>query len=126
MVLVDTSVWIGLYRKRHHHRMGGMVRALVARNRAAICGQIWVEFIGGFKKSSERKEFADSFGTLAWLEENKTVFLIAAELLARHPFLGSGDAVIAATAIAHQSPLLTLDDDFKRLTASGVTLLDIE
>lgn len=44
MVLVDTSVWISLYRRRGSE-VGERLWQLVARNEAAICGQVWVEFI---------------------------------------------------------------------------------
>ena len=47
MVLVDTSIWIALYRKRGVE-IGQKIWMLAARNEAAISGQIWVEFLGGF------------------------------------------------------------------------------
>jgi hypothetical protein len=54
VVLVGASVWISLYRRRRSE-IGERMWRLVARGDAAICGQIWVEFIGGFRCSPERQ-----------------------------------------------------------------------
>lgn len=69
MVLVDTSIWIGLYRQKNSH------------------------------------------------------YQLAAELLARFPRLGAGDAIIAATAINSNTPLLTFDKDYSVLEKEGLQLL---
>ena len=61
MVLVDTSIWISLYRRKDAE-IGQLIWALTARNEAAITGQIWVEFLGGFRIAQlvldTRKSFA--------------------------------------------------------------------
>lgn len=54
MVLVDTSIWIGLDR-REHGELGQKTWMLAARNEAAVSGQIRVEFLGGFRRASVRE-----------------------------------------------------------------------
>lgn len=122
MVLVDTSVWIGLYRKKELP-VGELVWSLVAKNGAAICGQTLVEFLGGFRSELEQKRMERSFLAFPFLETTPEAYLLAAKLLAEFPKLGSGDCIIAATAIQSASPLLTLDKDFRLLEKRGLQLL---
>lgn len=122
MVLVDTNIWIQLYHKKET-RLGELLWDLVAKNQAAICGQIWVEFLGGFRKPEERKHFEKSFRAFPFVETTLKAFQLAADCLARHPKLGSGDAIIAATAITTECPLMTLDKDFQPLEKEGLKLL---
>lgn len=121
MVLIDTSVWIALYRKKKTE-IGKKLWALVVENQAALCGQVWVEFIGGFREEPMRRIYEKSFRAFPFLETNRKTFELAANLLAEHPRLGSGDAIIAATAIACRAPLLTLDKDFRALASRGLEL----
>lgn len=122
MVLVDTSIWIGLYRQRNS-QIGELVWSLVAKNEAAICGQIYVEFIGGFRNQKTREEFSHSFLNFPFIEMTRSIYQLAAELLAQFPRLGAGDAIIAATAINSNTPLLTFDKDFLVLEKEGLQLL---
>lgn len=124
MVLVDTNIWIQLYQKKET-RLGELLWDLVAKNEAAVCGQIWVEFLGGFRKEEERKHFEKSFHAFPFIETGFRAFQLAAEILSDYPKLGSGDAIIAATAIIEECLLLTLDKDFQLLTKEGLTLLPI-
>lgn len=111
MVLVDTSIWISLYRK-HDSEMGQMIWALTARNEVAVCGQIWVEFLGGFRNRVTRASYAEKLGAFPFIESGRQTYELAADLLANHPRLGAGDAIIAATAIKADVPLWTTDNDF--------------
>ncbi|MDO8520009.1 MAG: PIN domain-containing protein [Deltaproteobacteria bacterium] len=121
MVLVDTSVWIALYRGEKTN-LGQRMWALTAANEAAVCGQIWVEFLGGFRKEKQRLEFESSLRAFPFLPTSREAYECAAHLLARHPRLGAGDAVIAATALTNDSSLLTLDHDFESLVCEGLDL----
>ncbi len=124
MVLVDTNIWIQLYQKKGSP-IGEILWALVAKNEAAVCGQTWVEFLGGFRKEEERKHFEKSFRAFPFLETTQEAFQRASDLLAKYPRLGSGDAIIAATAITTESSLMTFDKDFHPLTKEGLLLLEI-
>lgn len=121
MVLVDTSVWIGLYRKQSSD-LGQKIWMLAARNEAAISGQIWVEFLGGFRQQSIRSDYQSKLRAYPFLETTRAAYDLAAELLAVHSRLGAGDAIIAATALATGSSLFTTDRDFEALTAHGLVL----
>lgn len=121
MVLVDTSIWISLYRKRHSE-LGQKLWALAAKNDAAVCGQVWVEFLGGFRKAAEREAYQSQLRAFPFLEATRGTYDVAVELLAAHPRLGAGDAIIAATAISNHAPLLTLDDGFSALVKHGLRL----
>jgi len=121
MVLVDTSIWVSLYRQRDAV-IGQKLWMLAARNDAAVSGQIWVEFLGGFRKQAERRNYQDKLRAFGFLETTRDAYDLAAELLVAHPRLGAGDAIIAATAIATRSELFTLDSDFAALTARGLRL----
>ena len=124
MVLIDTSIWIQLYRSKNSP-LGEILWRLAAANDAMICGQIYVEFIGGFRKAKQHQEFGESFLQFPFLSTNQDIFIQAASLLSQWPRLGSGDAIIAATAMAHDVPLLTLDRDFRDLEPMGLTLFSL-
>ncbi len=121
MVIVDTSVWISLYRQRDAE-MGQMMWALAARNEAAVIGQIWVEFLGGFRERSKRIGYAEALQAYPFIETDRAAYVLAAELLAEHPRLGAGDAIIAATAIRSRVALWTIDRDFDELRGDGLKL----
>jgi predicted nucleic acid-binding protein len=121
MVLIDTSVWISLYRKEKSE-IGQKLWALVAENRAALCGQVWVEYLGGFRRKEERSKHSKALHAFPFLETSRKAFERAAELLADFPRLGSGDAIIAATAMVTQSALFTLDKDFSVIVHEGLEL----
>lgn len=121
MVLVDTSIWVSLYRQQSS-QIGQKVWMLAARNEAAISGQVWAEFLGGFRKQAERSVYQDKLRAFAFLETTRTAYDLSVELLAAHPRLGAGDAIIAATAISARAALFTLDRDFDALTKHGLRL----
>lgn len=121
MVLVDTSIWISLYRQQSA-AIGQQLWMLAARNEAAVSGQIWVEFLGGFRKAAERRAYVDKLRSYVFLDTTRDAYDLATELLATHPRLGAGNAIIAATAITSRAPLFTIDRDFDALTAAGLQL----
>jgi predicted nucleic acid-binding protein len=57
-----------------------------------------------------------------FLETTRAAYDLAAELLAAHPRLGAGDAIIATTAITSNAELWTADHDFTELTPAGLRL----
>jgi len=121
MVLIDTSVWIALFRKKDHE-VGQKMLSLIAGNQAAVCGQVWVEYLGGFRKEALRKVHGAALKHFPFLETGRGAFELAANWLADHPPLGAGDAIIAATAMVNDAALLTLDKDFLPLQKLGLEL----
>ena len=121
MVLVDTSIWISLYRNRTTE-LGQKMWLLAGRNEAAIAGQIWVEFLGGFRNAEVRASFEDKLRAYPFLETSRAAWELAANLLAAHPRLGAGDAIVAAIAITCKASLWTADKDFTELGKDGLML----
>ena len=121
MVLVDSSIWINLFRKRSVE-IGQKMSLLVGGNEAAVCGQVWVEFVGGFRDATTRRRFEDKLRAYPFLETTRRVYDIAADLVASYQRLGTGDAIIAATAITNDAELWTADRDFDELVADGLRL----
>ncbi len=121
MVLVDTSIWIALYRKKGT-RIGQKIWMLAARNEAAVAGQIWVEFLGGFREQSLRQAYEEKLRAYPFLETTRAAYDLAADFLAAHPRLGAGDAIVAATAITSGAALWTADRDFEALLDRGLRL----
>ena len=73
MVLVDTSIWIALYRKKGT-RIGQKIWMLAARNEAAVAGQIWVEFLGGFREQSLRQAYEEKLRAYPFLDRGLRLF----------------------------------------------------
>jgi predicted nucleic acid-binding protein len=121
MVIVDTSIWISLYRKKDAE-LGQVMWMLTVRNEAAITGQIWVEFLGGFRDRATRTAYAEKFRAYPFIETGRAAYDLAADLLADHPRLGAGDAIIAATAMTSGATLWTVDTDFGDLRVNGLQL----
>ena len=121
MVLVDTSIWIALYRRRTAE-VGQKIWMLVGRNEAAVSGQIWVEFLGGFRDQAVRSAYAEKLRAYPFLDTAREAYDLAANLLAGHPRLGAGDAIIAAAAITSNAALWTADRDFDQLVTDGLRL----
>lgn len=119
MVVVDTSVWIGLYRKQSAI-VARRLSQLVARNEAAVCGPVWVEFVGGFRSPQRREEYAEMLGAYPWLDTPRHAFELAATWCATYAKVAPGEAIIAATAFVHDAALLTTDRDFGLLGAEGL------
>jgi len=121
MVLVDTSIWIRLFRKETSG-VAERISGLVTVNEAAICGPIWAEFIGGFRSPAKRRRFEDAFGAYPWLEVTRDVFELAAQWRATRRGIGVIDAIIAATARVHGAGLLTADRSFAQFADEGVAV----
>jgi predicted nucleic acid-binding protein len=121
LVLVDTSVWISLYRQKGS-ALGDYLAYLAAKNEAAVCGQIVVEFLGGFRKSAEFDRYRDNLSAFPFLPTLPDAYWRAAAWTARHRRISSGDAIIAATAHAADASLLTRDRAFLSLEDEGLRL----
>lgn len=123
MVILDTSVWISLYRKREQ-RLGQLVWKLTSRNEIAIIGQVWVEYLGGFRNKEKQKIHERLLSAFPFIDTTKQAYLLAAIWLAKYPRLSAVDAIIASTAFFNKCYLLTLDKDFMILEQEGLRLID--
>ncbi|MBL7686109.1 MAG: PIN domain-containing protein, partial [Deltaproteobacteria bacterium] len=110
-----------LFRKESAE-IGQTMWLLTASNPAAFCGHVWVEDLGGFRKESLRAFHRQAMANFPFLQTSHQAYERAADLLATHPRLGPGDAIIAATALENKCALFTLDRDFSVLTSEGLIL----
>ena len=124
MILVDTSAWIAFFRDR------GPVAATVDRaledDEAALCGPVFTELRGGFASAAERSRTIPLLLACHQLPQPTSLWEDAGDLgfaLARKGLtVKSLDLLIAAYALTHAVPILTVDRDFQLIARSGVGL----
>ena len=121
--LVDSSVWIRLFRRSPPKNMAERVDDLLERQVAATNGLITVEIVSG---ATNEKEFADSSATLGALHQlslNDRTWSRAArfgyDLRRRGLTCLTPDLIIAASAIEHGAVLVHADADFDRIAANS-------
>lgn len=119
MVCLDSSILIG--QVRAPGSAWAEEAAIVLRQgKACICGQIWVEVVGGYRSQSRRKTFTAYLQAFPWLETSREAFELAAEWVAKYRNFGPGDAIIAATVLLNDATLLTADNGFRVLEPEGL------
>ncbi len=123
MVLVDTSVWIDFFKNKESAEVNLLQRAIADREDIAICGLILTEVLQGIKTNKEYDLVLESFESLSFLEMDKEVYILAANIYRELRKNGitirkSIDCLIAAVAISHNIPLLHNDKDFEPIVAS--------
>ncbi|HJX54056.1 MAG TPA: PIN domain-containing protein [Polyangia bacterium] len=124
MILVDTSAWIAFFRDR------GSVAAIVVRtledDEAALCGPVLAELRRGFVSAAERSRTIPLLRACHQLSQPASLWNEAGDLgfaLARKGVtVKSLDLLIAAYALTHDIPILTLDRDFQLIARAGVGL----
>ncbi len=92
--------------------VGERLWQLAGRNEAAICGQVWVEFIGGVRREAERREYEGGSAPFRSCRRR-------ARRSAAPPAVSPG---ILASAIENGARLFTLDADFRPLEREGLEL----
>ncbi len=123
MVLVDTSVWIDFFKNKESAEVNLLQRAIADREDIAICGLILTEVLQGIKTNKEYDLVLESFESLSFLEMDKEVYILAANIYRELRKNGitirkSIDCLIAAVAISHNIPLLHNDKDFEPIVFS--------
>ena len=117
-VLVDTSAWIDFFRRKPS-ACGDKVSDLLRRGLACLMGLVIVELCRGAKGSEELGILNQLLGAVTSLEVNDEVYRKAGDLSYRMARRGltvaTVDAVIAATAVHHDCPVLTLDEHFHQI-----------
>ena len=124
MILVDTSAWIAFFRDR------GPVASIVDRaledDEAALCGPVLTELRRGFLSAAERGKTIPLLLACHQLPQPANLWEEAGDLgfaLARKGVtVKSLDLLIAAYALTHGVPILTLDRDFHLIARSGIGL----
>ena len=77
---------------------------------------------GRLSHRATRAGYTEKLRAYPFIETRRAAYDLAAELLADHPRLGAGDAIIAATAITSDVALWTIDTDFDDLLPDGLHL----
>jgi predicted nucleic acid-binding protein len=112
-VLVDTSAWVAFFRGATPGR--SEVRALLTADRALRCGAVELELRRGLRQQ-EAGAVLSAWTALAQLVIEPIDFSSAGDLLRDLAEAGttlpSMDGLIAALALRHEVPLLTLDRHF--------------
>jgi predicted nucleic acid-binding protein len=118
-VLVDTSVWIDLFRDRTGRRKATLRRAL--RRRAVVLSRFHqLELLQGAKDEEEWELLEDYLASQHYLEMSSAAWIEAARvfvdlrrrgLTVRSPI----DCCIAVLAIENDVPLLHRDRDFETI-----------
>jgi predicted nucleic acid-binding protein len=124
LILVDTSAWIGFFRDR------GPVATIVDRaledDEAALCGPVLTELRRGFASAAERSRTMPLLLACHQLPQPTSLWEDAGDLgfaLARKGLtVKSLDLLIAAYALTHGVPILTVDRDFRLIARTGVGL----
>ncbi len=117
MIVVDTSVWIDLFRGKGSPQVRALEDALVAGEDLCICGVILTEVLQGIRDDADYRKTLSRFEALLFLPMSRHTFIEAAELYRRLRRQGitirnAVDCMIAAVAMEHDVPLLHQDRDF--------------
>jgi predicted nucleic acid-binding protein len=119
MILVDTSVWIVVFRKRPPFRLEDAVDF----DEVATCLPVIQEVLQGFREERAFRVARDAMCALPVIESpmEESLFVEAAQLYraARRQGLtvrSSVDCLIAACALRHDLPVLHRDRDYELLS----------
>ena len=124
MTLVDTTVWIDLFRNADTPQVRELERLIHSNEDVCICGVILTEVLQGIRDDKDYARTLASFDAFVLLPMSPLTFLKAAELyrtLRSHGLTirNSVDCMIAAVAIEHDVPLLHNDRDYEAIASLG-------
>jgi len=124
LILVDTSAWIAFFRDQSP--VADMVDRALEGDDAALCGPVVTELRRGFTSRVERTRYVPLIEACHQLAQPTRLWDEAGDLgfaLARKGVtVKSLDLLIAAYALAHRVPVLTLDRDFSLMARAGIGL----
>lgn len=121
MILIDTSVWIAVYRDKS----GGIARrlsALVGEEPVATADCITCEVLQGTSSETEWLQIRSAMAALeqlpmsteTWIEAARIFFDLQRKAVTVRSTI---DCCIAQLALAHGATLLHLDRDFERIAS---------
>lgn len=118
MILVDTSIWIAVFRSKNPYR----IEDAIEFDEIITCLPVIQEILQGFREERAYRTARNAMLALPIVESpmEESLFLEAAELYrsARRRGLtirSSVDCLIAACALRHNVPVLHRDRDYKFL-----------
>lgn len=129
MILIDTSAWIAFFRNRGP--AAAAVDQALEDDEAALCGPVVAELRRGFATAAERNKTLPLLSACHQLSQPADLWNEAGDLgfgLARKGItVKTIDLLIAAYALVHGIPILTLDSDFRLMAdaGAGLHLIDV-
>ncbi len=118
MILVDSSVWIAVFRKKNPYRIEDSLEL----DEVITCLPVIQEILQGFREERAYRTARDAMLALPIVESpmEESLFMEAAQLYRsarRHGLTvrSSADCLIAACALRHNAPVLHRDRDFDLL-----------
>jgi predicted nucleic acid-binding protein len=124
MILVDTSAWIEFFRDREP--VATRVDALLEANDVAICGPVVTELRRGLRSASDRARVLPLLEACHLLDQPASLWEEVGDIGFSIRRVGINvktvDLLIAAYAVSHAVPLLTMDRDFALVQQAGVPL----
>jgi len=116
LVLIDTSVWILALRRRADEKTKGLVSRILDQDRAATCGLISVELLGGARTRKEYEALSKDLEALHYLPTPeptwRKVSLLCLRLRAKGISIPYTDLLIAQIAMDNGCTLLHSDSHF--------------
>jgi predicted nucleic acid-binding protein len=124
VILIDTSAWVDFFRNRRP--LADTVDRALEEDEAVLCGPVITELRRGSPATDRAGVLRSLAGChvipqspLLWEEAGDLGYLLGR----RGVSVKTLDLLIAATALAHDLPILTRDADFKHIRDSGVARL---
>ncbi|HEU5452322.1 MAG TPA: PIN domain-containing protein [Terriglobales bacterium] len=124
MVLVDTSVWSLILRRKHgdlnprQRALGEALTRLIQHNAVVLIGPLRQEILSGIRSEAQyeqlRSYLRDFPDEPLTADDYESAAALSNSLLSRGEVSSGVDALIAAIAIARQWQLFTTDSAFNR------------
>ena len=116
MVIIDSSVWIQVLRKKFHPQMKELVGDLLDQEEVGINGLVMLEILGGCRSDAERLRLEELLSSLVYCEAEKSLWeeaaALAMSLRRKGVSVPNTDIFIAATAMRHEAVLVHADSHF--------------
>ena len=121
--LIDSSVWIRLFRRPPHAELASRVDEILRQGRAATNGVIRLEIVSGARNEREFDDYSETLHALIQLAIGDQTWTQAARLGYQMRRLGitasTPDLIISASAMEHRAVLIHADADFDRIAAKA-------
>ena len=121
-LFVDTSIWSLAFRRDTAppaREVTALIDAIRNRESVVTTGLVLQELLQGFSGPKARTQILDRFSAVALVVPDRDDHVEAAELRNRcrrnGVRIGTIDALLAQLCIRHDLPMLTSDNDFRRI-----------
>lgn len=119
-ILVDTSVWIDLFRGEDNPAVRRLEAALENRIDICLCGLVRTEILQGITADAEYAQIRKLLGNYRDVSPRESTYLLAADIYRKGRAQGitvrkTIDCIIAALAIENALELLHNDKDFDNI-----------